>query len=302
MKTITGNEVRQPYCFSGKRVNSIEEACAAIPFYVETEPAARLSTGKAIPNTQNLYRSDNGYCLGQHTPQFTFLQPCDSLQTLEAARELIGGKWASVSANKGGKHLLAFITLEAEITAPKRGDKVGFSIGFSDFYNGSGVCSLDLFANVLACDNGMVSQKSIVSFSGKHSPNLAERVNTMKKQLHTNLLLEIGRTQEIVFTLDNRPMSLPEMRAFTEQLFPVNGEKVSTRLENIRETVYAGFTRGTGNRGQTRYDALNAVTEYLDWQSTFRETEFSREENRMDSLINGSGAKTRARALDLLLA
>lgn len=124
----------------------------------------------------------------------------------------------------------------------------------------------------------------------------------MRKQLHTNLLLEIGHTQEIVISLDNKDMSVSEMENFAERLFPSQGDDVSTRLENIRSQVVAGFTRGTGNRGKTRFDALNAVTEYLDWQSTFRETDFSRAENRLDSLINGSGARTRARALELLLS
>ena len=301
MKTITGNEVRLPYHYQGKRVANITEACAAIPFYVESEPAARLSTGQAVPNTQNLYRSDNGYCLGQHTPRFTFLQPCESLQTLETARELVGGKWASVTANKGGRQLLAFVTIEAEVIAPKRGDKVGFSIGFADHYDGNGFCSLSLFANVLACNNGMVSQQSLVSFSGKHSPSLEGRITAMRKQLHTNLLLEIGQTQQIVISLDNKDMSVSEMEDFTERLFPARDDEPSKRLEGIREQVVTGFTRGTGNRGKTRFDALNAVTEYLDWQSTFRETDFSREENRLDSLINGNGARTRARALELLL-
>jgi fido (protein-threonine AMPylation protein) len=53
--------------------------------------------------------------------------------------------------------------------------------------------------------------------------------------------------------------------------------------------------------GRTRWDAFNAVTEHLDWAGTFRETEFSREENRFESLVTGSAARVRERAMELLL-
>jgi hypothetical protein len=69
----------------------------------------------------------------------------------------------------------------------------------------------------------------------------------------------------------------------------------------MREAIVTGFSRGTGNRGQTRWDAFNSVTEWVDWESTFRTTEFSREENRFESLLTGKGANTRNRALELLL-
>lgn len=308
MKTITGNEVRKPYAYSGTKVSNIEEACNAVPFYIVSEPAqcsdtiAKLRGGrKELENTQNLYRSDTGGLLGQHTPQFGFLQPCDSLQTLETARALIGGEWASVAANKGGRQLMGFISLETTITAPKRGDKIGFSVGYTDFFDGTGKVGLALYANVLACDNGMVGTKSLVTFSEKHGRNLAARAKVMQERLHTNLLLEIGHTQEVIFTLDNKEMTVAEVTNFAERLFPTDAEEVSTRTENMREAIVTGFSRGTGNVGRTRFDALNAVTEYLDWQSTFRETQYSREENRLDSLINGNGARIRSRAMELLL-
>jgi hypothetical protein len=106
----------------------------------------------------------------------------------------------------------------------------------------------------------------------------------------------------LIVTLDNRPMSQQEMTGFVERLYPANGEELSTRTENVRSAIVTGFSRGTGNRGQTRWDAFNAVTEYLDWQSTFKETAFPREENRLDSLLNGNAAKVRNRALELLLS
>jgi hypothetical protein len=302
MKTITGKEVRKPLSLFGKAVKSWGEACASIGFTIISEPAARLSTGKAIPGTQNLYRSDNGFCLGQHTPAFGYLQPCDSLKTLERARELIGGQWASASASKGGKQISGFIELEAKIKAPKRGDLISLSVGFFDFFAGQGKAALRLFANVLACDNGMVGQKALVQFSEKHIGDLAARFAALEFNLHVRLQNQVEEMQGLVNTLDNAAMTRDEVVAFATRLFPaVDEADVSPRIENTREAIVTGFSRGLGNVGRTRWDAFNAVTEYLDWQSSFRETEFSREDNRFESLTIGNGARVRAQALELLV-
>lgn len=297
------NIVRRAYAMIGSAVRSIEQACAAVPYTIVSEPAARFSTGKPIENTRALYRSDIGNCLGIHTPQFQFLQPCESLQVLESAREMIGAEWGSVAVLKGGRQLMASILLDNKITAPKRGDKVGLSLLYMDFWDGTGRAQFSLAWNVLACTNGAISRKSVLSFSEKHNGTLPSRFSDMQNRLRANLALEVGETQRIVSRLDNAEMSQEEMRVFVEKLFPsADAEKVSTRLQNTRDSVFAGFTRGTGNVGRTRWDAFNAVTEHLDWQSTFRETEFSREDNRLVSLLNGSAANVRNRALELLLA
>jgi hypothetical protein len=304
MKTVTGNEVKSPrhsLAMFGTKVNSHAEACAAIGFEVISEPAARLSTGQPIPNSQNLYNSRTGFCLGQHTEQFKFFQPCDSLETLEKARQMVGGVWQSATSLKGGRQIAAFVGLEAKITAPKRGDSVGLSIAQFDRYDGGGLCAFQLFMNVLACDNGAVSQKSLVSFSEKHNGTIKARFAAMEFNLLVNLQNQIEEMQSVVNQLDTAEISRSEVVAFAETLFPSKGEEVSTRTENMREAIVTGFSRGTGNVGRTRWDLFNSVTEFLDWGSTFRETDFSREENRFESLTSGNAARTRSRALELLL-
>ncbi len=302
MQTITGNTVRYSLSAQGKAVTSHAAACAAVGFTIISEPAARLSTGKAIPNTQNLYRSDNGECIGQHTPQFKYFQPCDSLETLEKARELVNGQWLSVAVNKGGRQLAGFIGIERTISAPRRGDKVALSVGYFDRFDGGGRAELKLFANVLACDNGMTRAESLISFSEKHNGTLAARFDVVKFNLMMNLQNQVDEMQGVVNKLDNADMSQGEMETFARVLLPADDESdVSTRLQNNREAIVTGFTRGAGNVGRSRWDAFNAVTEWLDWSSTFRETAYPATENRFESLTTGNGARTRARAMELLL-
>lgn len=302
MKTITGNTVRYSLSQFGTKVADYSAACAAVPFTFSQEAVCRASTGAVIPNSKGLFRSDTGGCVGIHSDGFGFVQPSESLATLERARALVGGTWSSVASTKGGRQLAAFVNIEAEITAPKRGDKVGLSIAYFDRFDGTGRARLQLFANVLACDNGVTKSDSLVTFSEKHCGSIRERFVSMEFNLAMKLQEQVEEMQSTVNALDNTPITQSEVDAFARVLFPAADEaNVPTRTANARDAIATGFVRGTGNVGRTRWDAFNAVTEHLDWSSTFRETEFSREENRFESIVSGSASRVRSRALELLL-
>lgn len=46
----------------------------------------------------------------------------------------------------------------------------------------------------------------------------------------------------------------------------LSGHKVTTKTINIREELNRLFEKGSGNHGNSRWDALNAVTDYVDHQ------------------------------------
>ena len=303
MKTITGSTVRFPLASFGTRVNSYAAAVSAVGFNLLREPISRASNGNVIPGEIGLFRSDTGGCVGIHSPNFSFFQPHESLETLENARHLIGGEWQAVAVLKGGRTLSATIRLESEIVAPKRGDRVAISLGNFDHFDGGGRHSMPLFGDNLTCNNGMVNQSAVFSMSEKHCEGtLKSRFAAMAETLIRRLKEEMAKMQCTVTRLDTTPMARDEMVSFANRLFPATDEaKVPARTENLRNAVITGFVRGTGNEGKTRWDAFNAVTEELDWSGTFRETEFSREENRFESIVSGSAARTRNRAMELLL-
>lgn len=161
---------------------------------------------------------------------------------------------------------------------------------------------MQLFANVLACDNGMTSAKSLLSFDEKHNGTLIARFAAMELKMLINLQTQIEEMNGLVAKLDNQNMTRNEVEVFANRLFPAQDEEdVSTRTQNMREAIIVGFSRGAGNVGRTRWDAFNSVTEYMDHFSTFRATDYSAQENRFESLTTGGGAKLKARALEMLL-
>lgn len=83
---------------------------------------------------------------------------------------------------------------------------------------------------------------------------------------------------------------------------PEKGEKGRgvSRMNNIREEVMSLFNRGMGTEGKTIWDGFNAITEYVDHRSTFKETEgASRPENRLINILEKGGAKMKQDAFDL---
>lgn len=306
--TATGNKLRRPYHMLGKAISSYAAAVASVGFALLSKPVTNPFTNEPIKQEVGVYRNDSFACLGVHSPNFTYSQPADSLMLLERARQGVGEygpEWASVNVSEGGRKLSAFLTLDTCITPPKRGDKVGLSLALSDAFDGTARTRLQLCANVLACDNGMVSSKSLVSFSAKHNPALRGKIDVFGGSLAMSLAMEVEAMKDTITKLDATPMALTEVEPFARMLLGVEltatPDDIPTRTQTKLAAIVTGFTRGTGNQGRTRWDMLNSVTEYLDHSASFRETENSKEDNRFASLFNGDGAKVRARAMELLL-
>jgi len=77
--------------------------------------------------------------------------------------------------------------------------------------------------------------------------------------------------------------------------------EINTKTLNDLKALNTLFVRGTGNSGQTKWDAYNAVTEFVDHTRSIRVTDGrSRSESRFESVLLGSGDDLKARAFELL--
>lgn len=94
-------------------------------------------------------------------------------------------------------------------------------------------------------------------------------------------------------------LSPEDMRIFNELLLPGKPDesgKVPTRTLNMREEIDNLFGRGDGNKGVSRWDALQAVADYADHRATLR----GENSTRLESACLGSAAQLKQRAFDLL--
>ena len=79
---------------------------------------------------------------------------------------------------------------------------------------------------------------------------------------------------------------------FLDKLFvlPEDEGRAKVIMKNRRDNVIALFENGAGNEGKTVWDGFNAITEWANHGSTFKETEqTSAAENRFSSILDASG-------------
>lgn len=89
--------------------------------------------------------------------------------------------------------------------------------------------------------------------------------------------------------------------AFNVLLGIREGVESSTRAQNQATELNRLFLTGAGNQGLTRWDAFNAVTEYVDHGRSTRVSDGrSGAEVRFESVLMGSGDAMKAKAFDLL--
>jgi len=132
---------------------------------------------------------------------------------------------------------------------------------------------------------------------------------------------ELSEGTELFQGLADTPMERNAARGFFAMLLTETEtlEEATAKIRKAKESAPRTFSswedqgsllmglfeRGTGNFGQDRYDALNAVTEYIDHQRAriraYRgKTATQQADHRLDSTQFGSGAATKRRAVRLL--
>lgn len=157
------------------------------------------------------------------------------------------------------------------------------------------VCSNTLSVALKNCSN---------QIKVRHTKNYEKKIELAKETLGlANAYYD--NLQGLMNELADTEMSSKEMNVFTERLFPAEEKegKEPTRTIGIREKVQELFVVGKGNKGETRWDAINAVTEYVDFHRGTRSSDknANKAAARFESGLLGSGVAIKQRAMNLLL-
>jgi len=196
-----------------------------------------------------------------------------------------------------------WVLVKREAWSAKAGDTVLTFDLWLNRHDGSGCFELHRTNVRVVCAN---TWKLAVSggnrvFGVRHTRNVAQGVQAALEVLGYVEEAEVKqrraaqRMAEAVFS------ETEAARAFNLLLGIREEAEISTRTQNQAKELNRLFSAGTGNLGRTRWDAFNAVTEYVDHGRSSRVTEGRDEsEVRFESVLMGSGDALKARALDLL--
>lgn len=135
-----------------------------------------------------------------------------------------------------------------------------------------------------------------------HTPNMPSMIDAALRVLDRAQDREREEVKKLVRMTEIR-MRFDEASVAFDTLLGIDRAKpdVSPKASNQHAELLNLFERGTGNKGETRFDAFNAVTEYVDHSRTVRQTSGrSVNEARFISSLLGTGDALKARAFELL--
>lgn len=252
--------------------------------------------GESNPDAyQAICRSDNGACLGISKGRY---EPITNVECFDFFDRLIGqGKavYDTAGALRGGKQVWLLAKVDGEIQI--NGDahrQYGLMLTSHD---GSYALQVSWVLERVVCANTL----SLALRGQSNTYKIRHSKSWKDKEAEAATVLGLGEhyfksIQEALTSMTSKLLSPEDMAAFAEILLPSKTPEVSTRTANIRAEISKLFAKGEGNKGASRWDAFNAVTDYVDHDATLR----GDNSTRLESAILGSGAALKQRAFGLL--
>lgn len=252
--------------------------------------------GETADTWQGIVRQDTGDCLSIMRGRYTPIQNNESFDWFDALIGQGDAVYDTAGALRGGKQ----VWLLAKVDGIKRicGDEHRTYALLLNSHDGSHSLQCSWVTERVVCANtlaiAIAGQSNVVKI--RHTKSWADKADEAKR------ILGIGNqyfdsVAQALETLGSHLLTPDQMKDFASLLVPAKDEaSVPTRTANIRAEIATLFGTGAGNKAATRYDALQAVTDYADHSATLR----GENSTRLESSIMGSGAQLKQRAFDLL--
>lgn len=276
---------------------------ARMGWTVEKRPI--FVNGLEVPDYRAISRADNNLVLSimgkdyetiQNSECFDFFDNVvgDGQAIYDTAGSLFGGRKVWIMAKLKG---LLFIDTRPDDVSHK------FVLLVSS-HDGSSSLQMMIVSVRVVCNNTLTmalnGQTNVIKI--RHTKNYEGKKNAAVAALRLSRAY-FDNLQEVMNVLASQEMNQAGMVSFTEKLIPTTKDEASTQTVNARNDIVTLFSRGMGNIGVSRWDALNAVTEYVDHNRGTRTKENGNaDENKFASNFFGSGARLKERALGLLVA
>jgi len=198
-------------------------------------------------------------------------QPVSNREMFEPFDEMVrefGGTYENAGLVRGGRTCWLSAKLPGDIVI-NGDDKLEQRIVGMAHHDGMGRNSYFQYSQRVWCNNMLRSLNQASNKAGhsiRHTTKWQEHLG--RARLSFNNALISGMTfHKQAETLSEMDLSKNQAECFLQNLYPVTKETSKpgiTRTNNRREHVLDLFHNGMGNKGQSRWDMLNAVTEYYD--------------------------------------
>lgn len=260
--------------------------------------------GKTVPNYQAMTRNDNGTVLSILGKRYTAIQNEEAFDFFDSVIGEGQAVYDTAGSLSEGRKVWIMAKLKGSLFLENNpSDTIDKNVLLSTSHDGTSSLSMMIVSTRVVCANtlSIALGKATNRINIRHTKNYNSKKDAAMKALGLcNAYFD--NLQVVINSLSKTSMTKGEMIGFAEKLFPSNEEEESTRTNNMRNEVVTLFSRGKGNNGVSRWDALNAVTEYVDHNRGTRSTTENKDEGRFTSSMFGSGYNLKEKAYNLLTA
>lgn len=229
------------------------------------------------------------------------LQDSEFFNILE---KVYGGRACVETAGtlRGGKRIWALV--KGDTFDVVKGDTINSFDLWVNRHDGSGCFELHNTKIRVVCANTWrqaIGKGKNRVFGVRHTSGIAYAAKTAAQLAIDTKAQDLVARQSLVMMANTRITVDAARKTFTNLFVDDVNEKLTARTRNQVDDMVTLFREGTGNEGRTRWDAFNAVTEFVDHYRGTRVTE-GRDENEVvfETSIFGTGDDIKAKAFDLL--
>ena len=278
--------------------------------------------GDEIPKSRLIRRTDTRDVLSVVGNGYHVVSNMDMLEPFDRLRKTYGGVYESAGLINNGRQCWVSASLPDTFKLKERpADEIQKRIMVLINHTGMGRNSYLSIAHRIVCNN----QMNLISRAASQSRYRVRHSTTWEHQLldaelgFSNALSLSKEFESNANVLNSFKMTENQMRGFVHMLLPFvptpgvkKDKKLSekmeqklSRLDSKRDEIIRLFSQGSGNLGDTRWDALNAVTEFLDHREVkYKDPEVANKKMRsrfVSNVINGSGDRLKQKAMTILL-
>ena len=262
---------------------------------------------KQIPGVHAVVRDYDHQPVGHVGNVYHIIQPVQCFDFLDTIIGEGQAVYHTAGAIYGGRTIFMVVKFPTSVKVGP--DVIEKYLLLSNTYDGQSSLNLIWTPVRVVCQNTyeLSFQNVLKSMKIRHTASYVEKVQEARRVLE--LTDQYYKVMETKFNiLLDTAFSTNQMEQFTETLFPATTRSdgrlvISKQTKRVRDTVQNLFTTGAGQKdvANTKWAALNAVTDFVDHSATVRvRSSVDPKDARMNSALFGAGATLRQRAYDLL--
>lgn len=278
---------------------------AGLDWPVVKEPVY-TKEGYKIEGYRAILRQDKRQGLGIVGTRY---EPIQNQEAFSFFDEIIGEGQAiydTAGSLDEGRRVWIMAKVKGELFLKNRPeDKTEKMVLLYNSHDGSGCLTMQIVATRVVCANtlSVALQEKSNEIKIRHTLNWKNRKDAAMKILGL-VNGYYDDLQTVMDSLSEQKMDSQGMSAFVERLLPRKEDgELSYANQEAASRITTLFRHGKGNRGETRWDALNAVTEFVDHDKALRQSKtVSENEKRFTDSTFGGGAYLKKQAFALLTA